>query len=128
MVPQDSESGGERMLTLSPETFQRMSAVEEQRFVERIVDFLRQNVPQMAGEPQDSMVAQVRVLKAEAATYDMTSEQAVAVYALTAALIGADFSERFGGARKILFSANDQDKKAQLLEGFTVTLLQKLKG
>jgi hypothetical protein len=116
------------MLTLSPETFARMSAVEEQRFVERVVAFLRENVPQMASEPPDAMAAQVRALKAEAATYDMTSEAAVATYALTAALIGADFAERFPGARKILFSANGEDKKAQLLEGFVVTLLQKLKG
>lgn len=116
------------MLEVSPECFEGISAVEEQRFIDRLVAFLRQQVPQMAREPQDVMVAQVRALKAEAATYDMNSERAVATYALTAALIGADFAEKFPGARKILFTKNDQDKKSQLLEGFTVTLLQELKG
>lgn len=116
------------MLEVSPECFEGISAVEEQRFVDRLVAFLRQKVPQMAREPQDAMVAQVRALKADAATFKMKSEQAVAAYVLTGALIGADFVDRFSGARKILFSDNTEEKKADLLEGFTVTLMQKLKG
>ncbi len=116
------------MLEVSPECFEGISAVEESRFVDRLVMFLRQNVPQVASEPQDAMVARVRALKADAATYDMKSEQPVAAYVLTGALLGVDFVEKFPGARKILYSKNSEDKKADLLEGFTVTLMQKLKG
>jgi hypothetical protein len=114
------------MLTISPETFSRMNAVEEDRFVRKLVGFLQASVPSLANEPPADIYAQARLLTQKARSHDMTSEQAVAAFALTAAQLGLDFVERFAGVRQILFSSHSEDEKAKLLEGFTISLFQTL--
>jgi hypothetical protein len=115
------------MLEISERTFARLQEPIEQAFLTKLAAFLREKVPSLAKEAPEATVAQCRLLKAQANSYDMHSEQAVAAFAMTAAILGVDFVERFRGARQILWSNEPETRKAKLLEGFTVTLLAKLK-
>jgi hypothetical protein len=80
----------------------------------------------MAPVPAAEMQQQIRVLIAQARTFDIVTEAGVATYVVTAALLGLDFVERFRGARVILMSSEPEERKAKLLEGFTVRLLETL--
>ena len=114
------------MLQLTTETTDKFAEVEDRRFIAKISDFLRQAVPGLAKEPEPEMHATIRKLRDEARGYHMTSEQAVAAFALTAAHLGTNFVERYRGARQILFSDRPQMEKADLLKHFTITLLKTL--
>ena len=111
------------MLTIDPSTFASLTRVEEQRYVEQLTAFLRENVPSLAIEPNPAMQEQVRLLLQEARSFGMTSEQSVAVYVLTAAQLGVDFVRRFRGAYQIVTAAISQEEKSELLEAFSVNLL-----
>lgn len=121
-----SQALGGLMLEISPETFSRISAAEEERFVGKLVTFLLENVPTMKGEPPQAMAAEVRRMIPMARGYNMISERAVTAFVLTAAQLGLDFVDRFAGVRQILFSSHTEDEKADLLEGFTLSLFKTL--
>jgi hypothetical protein len=114
------------MLQLTTETTDKFAEVEDRRFIAKISDFLRQAVPGLAKEPEAEMHATIRKLREEARGYHMTSEQAVAAFALTAGHLGTNFVERFRGARQILYSNHTQAEKADLLKHFTLSLLRTL--
>ncbi|MDO7843972.1 hypothetical protein [Sphingomonas immobilis] len=114
------------MLQLTTETTDKFAEVEDRRFIAKISDFLRQAVPGLAKEPEPEMHATIRQLREEARGYGMTSEQAVAAFALTAGHLGTNFVERYRGARQILFADTTQKQKAELLKHFTITLLREL--
>jgi 16S rRNA G527 N7-methylase RsmG len=99
---------------------------EEDRFIMKVVAFLQESVPAMQQEDPAKMYGEVRKLKEQAATFDMISERAVATFALTAALLGLDFVDRFDGARQILFRPVDQKRKSELLKAYTLNLLETL--
>ena len=80
-----AQAGRETMLEISQDTYSRMSDVEEDKYIMRVVDFLRAQVPSLSSESPEAMYAQVRLLKEQAASHDLFSEQAVAVFAMTAA-------------------------------------------
>jgi len=114
------------VFAISQQTFSDFERGSEDEYVRRLADHLRQTVPGMASEPPAQLHEQIRQLKAQAKTYDMVSEQAVAAFVVTAAHLGLDFVERFRAPRQILFSPRSQEKKAELLKAFTVQLLDTL--
>ncbi len=115
------------MLDISPHAFSGIAAHEEARFVRKLATFLREKVPSLASEAPEAVEAQCRLLMQRSRGFDMKSEQAVAVFAMTAAVLGLDFVERFPAARQILFRPVSQERKAELLQGFTVKLLDTLR-
>lgn len=114
------------MLKIAPDTFARINAVDQDRFIRKLAGFLQTAVPALAKEPPAPFYAQIQQLIQQARSFDMVSERAVAAFALTAAHLGIDFVDRFAGVRQILFSTHSQDQKADLLEGFTMSLLKTL--
>lgn len=112
------------MFTISPTSYAWFTNEAERKFVLDLVTFLRQNVPELAGEPADAMIAQVTLLLEQARSYGLMSEQHVAVFALTAAQLGTDFVEKFPGAREILTLELSADEKVSLLEAFTLNLFE----
>ena len=114
------------MLKISPETFSRINAVDQDRYIRKLAGFLQAAVPALAKAPPAEFYAQIQHVMQQARGFDMFSERAVAAFALTAAHLGLDFVDRFAGVRQILFSTHSQDEKAQLLEGFTMSLLKTL--
>jgi hypothetical protein len=116
------------MLEISGQVVSRFEDEAEQRYIAKLAAFLREKVPSLANEDPAAMTVQCKLLKDKAGSFNMRSEQAVAAFAMTAAVLGLDFVERFRGARQILYADTPEDEKAELLEGFTVTLVQRLKG
>lgn len=114
------------MLKITPESLAALTAVEERAFVQRLTTMLRVAVPALADEPAAAMAAQVQLQIEAARDYGMTSERAVATYVMTAAQLGVDFPDQFGGARDILLSRSDGDRKADRLEAFTLRLFDAL--
>ena len=116
------------MLEISDHVVSRFEVEAEQRFIAKLAAFLREKVPSLASETPEAMFAQCKLLKDKAFSFDMRSEQAVAAFAITAALLGLDFVERFRGARQILYADTTEDEKAEMLSAFTVILLKRLQG
>lgn len=114
------------MLKITPESLAQLTAVEERAFLRRLTAMLREAVPALAHEPPAAMDAQVQLQVEAARGYGMTSERAVATYVMTAAQLGIDFPDRFGGARDILTAATSGDRKADRLEAFTLRLFDAL--
>ena len=114
------------MLKITPESLAALTAVEERAFVRRLAAMLRDAVPALANEPAAAMEAQVQLQIEAARSYGMTSERAVATYAMTAAQLGVDFPDQFGGARDILTASTSGDRKADRLEAFTLRLFDAL--
>ena len=114
------------MLNISDQVMGRFEEQSEQRFIAKLAAFLKAKVPSIASENPSTVFAQCKSLKDKANSFNMRSEQAVAVFGLTAALLGLDFVERFRGARQILYSSAAENHKAELLEGFTVSLMTRL--
>lgn len=114
------------MLEISNQAFSGLKDQTEQRFVAKLAAFLREKVPALASESLEATIVQCKLLKRKANSFDMSSERAVAAFAMTAAVLGLDFVERFRGARQILYADAPEEEKAELLEGFTVTLLDRL--
>jgi hypothetical protein len=114
------------MLTITPETFAAMESQEERAFVGRLVAFLRDSVPELRDESATAMEAQTRLQIDRARGFGMRSERAVACYALTAAMLGPDFPDRFPAARRILEAPTNETVKAERLEAFTTALFDAL--
>ena len=114
------------MITITPETFAVATAREERLFIDRLTAFLRETVPELADQPPPAMDAQVRLVIEAARGYGLRSEQAVSAYALTAALLGPDFVDRFPAAHAIMLDESSEQRKAEQLEAFTTALFDAL--
>lgn len=114
------------MFEISDQTFSTFERAEEEKFVGRMAAFLREKLPYMADEPDEELRGEIRKLKKQANSYGLTTERTVATYVLTAAHLGLDFVDKFDGARKILFRAAGEQRKADLLEAYTLDILEKL--
>lgn len=116
------------MFDISQNVFVNFSAREMESYLRKLMLFLRSNVPEMADVPDAQLLNDLRGLTDQAQSFGMVSEQGIAVYALTAAQLGIDFVARFPGALEILRSSESEARKAELLEAFTLNLLELLEG
>ena len=114
------------MQKLGPEVFAAFEHDAEARFIAKLGKVLREAVPDLASEPEPVFSAQVRVVVEEARFYGLTTEQTIGAFAITAGLLGVDFVEMHPAAKGILTSHEDEFRKADLLEEFTVELFRLL--
>jgi hypothetical protein len=112
------------MLKISLETFKTYQQALDADFIFRLSNVLRSAVPSLCDQAPDVLNAQVRLVVDEARGYGLSSERAVGVFAVTAALLGLEFVDQFDGAREILLGPGHGDRKAELLEAFTLHLLE----
>ncbi|WP_086607743.1 hypothetical protein [Erythrobacter donghaensis] len=112
------------MQKLGPEVFAAFEHDAEARFIAKLGKVLREAVPDLASEPEPAFSAQVRLLVEEARSYGLTTEQTIGAFAITAGLLGTDFVEQNPAAKGILTSHEDEFRKAELLEEFTVKLFR----
>jgi len=112
------------MFEISPKAFAAFEGKAESEFIERLGHVLRTAVPSLQSEPQPAFFAQLRLLVEQARSFGLCSERAVGGFAITAALLGVDFVDRFPGARQILLGSETGDRKAELLEAFTLNLFE----
>ncbi len=114
------------MQKLGLEVFAAFEHEAETKFIAKLTRVLREAVPDLATEPDPAFSAQVRLLVEEARSYGLTTEQTIGAYAITAGLLGLDFVEEHPAAKGILVSHEDEFRKAELLEEFTVKLFRVL--
>ena len=81
------------MLEVSGQVVSRFEDEAEQRYIAKLAAFLREKVPSLASESPEALQVQCKLLKDKAFSFDMRSEQAVAAFAMTAAILGLDFAD-----------------------------------
>lgn len=112
------------MQKIGPEAFAAFESDAEARFITKLGRVLREAVPDLASEPEPAFSAQVRLVVEEARFFGLTTEQTIGAFAVTAGLLGVDFVERHPAAKGILTSREDEFRKAELLEEFTVEMFR----
>ena len=114
------------MLQISLRTLSTLQEAQERGFFERLSKLLRGTIPSLKDEPEDALHNQLHSLAMQARDFGLSSERAIGIYAVTAALLGTDFSIRFPGAQSILLGQENGDRKAELLEFLTLHLFKTL--
>ena len=123
-----SSPGQAPMQEISPQAFSVLESQQEAAFIAKLAAVLRDAVASLAGEPEPAFSAQVRLLVQRARSYALESEQAIGSFAVTAGLLGVDFVDQFPAARQILEGHEDQERKTELLENFTLALFEALES
>ncbi len=106
--------------------FTALAADEEEKFISKACAALVNAIPSLASEPESQLRGQVKALVNQARNYGMKNEEEIAVYLTTAGLMGVEFVSRFRGARDILEGRESGARKAELLEGLTIAILEAL--
>jgi hypothetical protein len=114
------------LLRLREDTSQRFDALAEREYEQRLATFLVRNVPGLAGTALDTNMQQSRASIAAARLYGFETERDIAIFALSAALLGPDFHATMGGAREILAMRQPAEHRATLLSYFTRELFDLL--
>lgn len=112
------------MFSVSPEVFRSFESQSETQFIVKLGKVLREAVPDLAQEAAEPFNAQIRLLVEQARSYGLRSEQSIGAFCITAAMLGPDFVDQFAGARQILLSSEPEERKAELLEAFTLNLFE----
>lgn len=107
------------MFKISTQAYGQFADTAEATYIRKLAGFLRANVADMATEPDHTLLPQVAHVVRQARDFGFSSEQDVATFALTAALLGPDFTTNFAGAREILEMKAPPARRAQLLQDFT---------
>lgn len=116
------------MFDISADTFSKLSDIQLTGFIERLAEYLLDAVPTLRDVPRGEFLLQLRYLAEQAQNFGMRSEQAIAIYAVTAGQLGFDFVEKFPGARQIVEANLPEGEKSDLLQAFTLNLLEILEN
>ncbi len=99
----------------------------EEEYVTRLTNLMHESVQGLADVPEPELRVEVRNQIAKARSYGLASEQAIAIYTITAGQLGVDFDTKFPAAHEILTEPGATEAvKADKLEGFTVALFEAL--
>ncbi|MEO1220831.1 MAG: hypothetical protein AAFY42_05700 [Pseudomonadota bacterium] len=114
------------MQEINPALFSAFANDQERAFAYKLADVVKQAVPDLASQPDDAFLAQIRLLIEEARSYGLFAERTIGVFAITAGLLGLNFVEDHPAAKDILTSHDSEFDKASMLEEFTVQLFRAL--
>jgi hypothetical protein len=117
------------MLVMRPETMKAFSTYMEDRFVQRLVDFLHEKQPESRETPEAALREQIVELIPRGKSYGLITERQLSFFVLTAWYMGPDFDLNYPAAREVL---NDPafipDEKALWLADWTNGYLKALRG
>jgi hypothetical protein len=115
------------LLKLRPAQMRAFAKASEERFADRLVNFLQEQFPDAAAEPRGFLKAALVEQIGRAREYGFTTEAQLSTYAITAWLLGATFDEDMPAAHDMLTSQmHSPDDKALWLERFTEKLFRTL--
>jgi hypothetical protein len=100
----------------------------EADYVERLTRFLQNEFPDASTEPVLTLLVEVASQVRKARSYEITSEQDIAIYVITAWLLGVDFDTGFPAAENVLTAAVPGEMKAKFLEDWTHQLFESLES
>ncbi|MEA3642482.1 MAG: hypothetical protein VBE63_21425 [Lamprobacter sp.] len=108
-------------LTISHEQMQQLQAHQEASFLDRLVDFLHEQFPETADEPQETFRQALTELIERSESWGLAAEDEIARYCVTAWLLGVDFDQEFPVAADILGDrvTKPQQRSVQLLDWAT---------
>jgi hypothetical protein len=108
----------------------QLDTLGEQSFVDRFRALLRETYPEQARTiPARALDDEIRRQVRVAAGYGIVSEQAAAVFLMTAWILGPGFDTKYPAVSTQLKSGRlDEQQKARWLESFTVALLKVLES
>jgi hypothetical protein len=114
------------MQKINPELFSAFENDQERAFAHKLADVVKEAVPDLASQPDDAFLAQIRLLIEEARSFGLFAERTIGVFAITAGLLGLSFVEDHPAVKDILTSHNSEFEKARMLEEFAVQLFRAL--
>ncbi len=115
-------------MIIRKEQMTALSLGTEERFGDRLVAFLRQEFPEAAAQPLQELKAAVQQQDTKARQYGLDNGQDIAVYVVTAWLLGEDFDTEFPAAAETLGSTLSSDLKAHWLSAWTEKLFAALEA
>jgi hypothetical protein len=115
-------------LKIRKEQLDALNRRQETDYQLRLVNLLREQFPDSAGEPVEKLRPEVVAQIAKARGYGLFSEQEIAGYVISAWLLGPDFDKEFPAAREVLTAPISGNMKASFLEKWTEELFEKLEG
>ena len=113
-------------MKLRRETLERFAEDDRQKFVDRLVAFLREQFPESRQIPDYEFHPEVERQVKKAALYGLFTEQETTSYVVTAWLTGPDFDSKYPEATKILKADRPAAARASDLERWTVRLFEAL--
>lgn len=117
------------MLEISPKALAALGAQQDEAFTIKLAKFLHETIPAISTEAPHDVIAQVRILMANARRYGLKSEQSLASFAIAAAYLGPDFDIAFPPVEAVM-NASDmtEQQKVVWLEGWLTQLFEELEG
>lgn len=112
------------MYNVPASVFGAFEAEETEKYLTELSNFLCDVVPSLAEETQDNMARSLKYILDRARGYGIVSEQGIAKYAISAGILGLNFDTDFPGAGQILRDKMMEQDKVELLENFTLNLLE----
>lgn len=112
------------MLEINQNVYDQFANIETSRFLDDLKQLLFEQFPAFNEEPTDRFELALRKIFEDSKRFGLKSERSIAVYATTAGYLGLDYPSQFEGAMEILDSETPEQEKADLLEAFTMNLLE----
>jgi hypothetical protein len=94
----------------------------------RLTRFLQEQFADAAKEPTNRLRPDVAAQIGKARGYGLLSEQEVAIYVITAWLLGQSFDREFPAAHEVLTSPVSAELKAHFLEQWSRQMFEELAG
>lgn len=116
------------MFSISEKIFSQFKILEMNSFLRKLLLILRENVPSLEDLSDAQVIEDINKLSAEARSFGVVTERGIAVYVVTASQLGLDYVAKFPGAFEILNSDESEENKIELLQAFTVNILELLEG
>jgi len=117
----------EILLKLRPAQMRAFARASEERFSDRVVNFLQKQFPDARSEPRGLLRSIVVDQTARARGHGFETEQDLVTYVITAWVLGAKFDEEFPAVRETLAAQGlPAPQKARWLADFTQKLLRTL--
>lgn len=116
------------MFSISENIFSQFKILEMNSFLRKLLLLLRENVPSLSDLSDAQVIEDIKKLSAEAQSFGIATERGIAVYVVTASQLGLDYAAKFPGAFEILQSQEVEDTKIELLQAFTLNILELLES
>lgn len=101
--------------------------VRRAQFERKLAGFVREKFPEEQGHRVSRTEARIGLQAARARQHGLDTEQSIAIYVVTAWIMGEDFDERLSAAGDVLNSKFSPEEKADWLEQWAPAVLASLR-
>ena len=105
-----------------------LSEQQELSYEQRLTSFLQSQFADALAQPVDQLRPAVSTQIKKARSYQILTEQDIAVYVITAFLLGENFDSQFPAAGDVLTAQIPGEMKSKFLEDWTEEIFVELEG